>query len=127
MYAIPRNELPLLESTSLTAGYPLQTTPTYGQTFPQPSSHASSLTETYKYWPAATTSFALPIDHQQPSAPAADFTPQLQYRHNQYTPEGALRGIAADDTSLQETWQSYMNNVQFNFSVFVFVFLTLCE
>jgi hypothetical protein len=29
-----------------------------------------------------------------------------------YTPEGALRGIAADDPRLQETWQTYMSNVR---------------
>ncbi|RXW22261.1 hypothetical protein EST38_g3612 [Candolleomyces aberdarensis] len=28
-----------------------------------------------------------------------------------YTPEGALRGIAAEDPRLQETWQTYMSNV----------------
>ena len=36
------------------------------------------------------------------------------YDHLQhYTPDGVLRGIAADDTSLQETWQSYMYKVRF--------------
>jgi hypothetical protein len=38
---------------------------------------------------------------------------EQQYQHQHYTPEGALRGIAADDSSLQETWQSYMNKVGF--------------
>jgi len=31
--------------------------------------------------------------------------------HHHYTPESALRGIAADDRGLQETWQSFMNKV----------------
>ncbi|KAG5652402.1 hypothetical protein H0H81_005096 [Sphagnurus paluster] len=33
------------------------------------------------------------------------------YATHHYTPEGALKGIAADDSSLQETWQSYMYKV----------------
>jgi len=36
---------------------------------------------------------------------------QIPEHHQQYTPERALRGIAADDHSLQETWQSFMNKV----------------
>ena len=36
-----------------------------------------------------------------------------QQQQQRYTPEGALRGIAADDHSLQETWQSYMNKVTY--------------
>ncbi|KAF9269469.1 hypothetical protein L218DRAFT_1072308 [Marasmius fiardii PR-910] len=31
-----------------------------------------------------------------------------QQPYHQYTPEDAMRGIAADDPRLQETWQSYM-------------------
>ena len=71
------------------------------------------------YWSAASNSFAMP--DQQPTgagygdSTAAAAVPRMQipdqHHHRHYTPEGALRGIAADDRSLQETWQSYMNKV----------------
>ena len=48
-----------------------------------------------KYWPTTDQSSAA----------------QSHVGHR-YTPEGALRGIAADDYSLQETWQSYMYKVR---------------
>ncbi|KAF9563813.1 hypothetical protein CPC08DRAFT_705725 [Agrocybe pediades] len=66
---------------------------------------APYIEETYKYWPAASNSFAMP--DQQPSHLYAGGVPM----HHHYTPDGALRGIAAEDHSLQETWQSYMNKV----------------
>ena len=84
------------------------------------------------YWSAASNSFAMP-DQQATttsvistasgagsgsvygSTSTAAAIPRTQIpeyqQHQQYTPEGALRGIAADDRSLQETWQSYMNKV----------------
>ena len=40
---------------------------------------------------------------------AVDGGPQVPYH---YTPDAALRGIAADDPRLQETWQTYMNSVR---------------
>ncbi|KAL0578343.1 hypothetical protein V5O48_003657 [Marasmius crinis-equi] len=36
---------------------------------------------------------------------------EMQQPYQQYTPEGAMRGIAADDPRLQETWQSFMYKV----------------
>ncbi|PPQ97295.1 hypothetical protein CVT26_006688 [Gymnopilus dilepis] len=79
-----------------------------GPYVPQPS-------QSYAYWPAAATAFALPAQQQTTVyAPSGHSNVQLyapQQQYQQYTPEGALRGIAADDRSLQETWQSYMNNV----------------
>lgn len=114
-------------------------TTSYGGSQSQPSvsvpptptaAPTSYIPETYRYWPAASTSFAMP-DQQATGPPVAyasqhgyqqnqqQYKPQgnhhqqhqHQYQHQHYTPEGALRGIAADDRSLQETWQSYMNNV----------------
>ncbi|KAF8153104.1 fungal-specific transcription factor domain-containing protein [Crassisporium funariophilum] len=80
----------------------------YGQTsIPPTPVSASYVPDTYKYWPAASSSFAMP--DQQPHT-YATAPPQMQ-RHQLYTPENALRGIAAEDHSLQETWQSYMNKV----------------
>ena len=95
---------------------------------PTPAAASTSyIPETYRYWPAASTSFAMP--DQQATGPPVAYAPphgyqqqhqpqgyhpqqhEHQYQHQHYTPEGALRGIAADDSSLQETWQSYMNNV----------------
>ncbi|KAK7062843.1 deoxycytidyl transferase [Paramarasmius palmivorus] len=37
---------------------------------------------------------------------------QMQQPYQQYTPEGAMRGYAAEDPRLQETWQSYMNQTE---------------
>ncbi|KAH9474722.1 putative transcriptional regulatory protein C1F7.11c [Psilocybe cubensis] len=64
--------------------------------------------ETYTYWPAASSSFAMP--DQRSTGPGYTVGPAHAH-HQQYTPENALRGIAADDRGLQETWQSYMNKV----------------
>lgn len=91
---------------------------------PTPVSATSSTSSYIPYWPAASNSFAMP--NQQPisrpstsgysdgsisTAPPRMQIPEHHHQHQHYTPEGALRGIAADDRSLQETWQSYMNKV----------------
>uniref|UniRef100_A0A0W0F0V7 Zn(2)-C6 fungal-type domain-containing protein n=1 Tax=Moniliophthora roreri TaxID=221103 RepID=A0A0W0F0V7_MONRR len=47
-------------------------------------------------------------DHQHPQMHQMHMQ---QQPYQQYTPEGAMRGIAADDPRLQETWQSYMYKV----------------
>ena len=120
MYTIPRGEFSVPETMSSTSIY---SSPSYVQSFPVgppgPSGQMSLIDDTYNYWPAAT-SFGMSVEHQQQSSqssvqPMPDFTehpqPRSQYGRHHYTPEGALRGIAADDTSLQETWQSYMNAV----------------
>ena len=96
--------------------------PTPISTTPSPSSYAP-------HWSGGSYTFAMP-DQQASSAASssvsgstgsgsvyawANNVPRIEtpeeYQHQQYTPEGALRGIAADDRSLQETWQSYMNKV----------------
>ena len=85
---------------------------------PTPISTTSSSSSYIPYWSAASNSFTMP-DQQATSASTAGYgsstaiprTQTSDYQHQQYTPEGALRGIAADDRSLQETWQSYMNKV----------------
>ncbi|KAF8233042.1 hypothetical protein L208DRAFT_1268931 [Tricholoma matsutake] len=56
-----------------------------------------------EYWAAAPTDYS-----NTGQVPA---TPQSQVYQHHYTPDAALKGIAADDRSLQETWQSYMYNV----------------
>jgi hypothetical protein len=91
-----------------------------------PISATSSPSTYVPHWSASSYSFSMP-DQQATSASTAGSagypwattiprkqTPEYQ-QHQQYTPEGALRGIAADDHSLQETWQSYMNKVPPNF------------
>ncbi|KAJ3500770.1 hypothetical protein NLJ89_g9642 [Agrocybe chaxingu] len=111
MYAVPPDYAPQTsqESSSSyeTVAPPGTMVPSaaYGQPSGQPTS-SSYVPDTYKYWPAASASFAMP-DQQASSSYAAPAPQYLQH----YTPEGALRGIAADDRSLQETWQSYMNKV----------------
>ncbi|PPQ92184.1 hypothetical protein CVT25_008958 [Psilocybe cyanescens] len=74
------------------------------------SSPGSYIPETYTYWPAASSSFAMP-DQRTTAAAYAVGPAHGHHPHEQYTPENALRGIAADDRGLQETWQSYMNKV----------------
>lgn len=105
------------DSMDTTIGY-IQTTTSYGQSHTSSSAMPAphSLPDAYKYWPAASTSFAIP--HEPPGAASigefamqTPLQPQPRYQHQQYTPEGALKGIAADDRSLQETWQSYMSKV----------------
>ena len=61
------------------------------------------------YWAAAPTGHCL-NPGQIPLA-RQDQNQQAVYQQHHYTPEAALKGIAADDRSLQETWQSYMYNV----------------
>jgi len=56
------------------------------------------------YYPGTTVIQYANVEDPQPGS--LDYATQ-QY----YTPEDAMRGIAADDNSLQETWQSYMNQV----------------
>ncbi|KAG6889396.1 hypothetical protein C0992_005480, partial [Termitomyces sp. T32_za158] len=62
-----------------------------------------------------TYQYATPHDTPYPSVDSVTqlhgLYGHLQQQNQQYTPDGVLRGIAADDTSLQETWQSYMYKV----------------
>ncbi|KAG6857508.1 hypothetical protein H0H87_002133 [Tephrocybe sp. NHM501043] len=61
--------------------------------------------EAYQYWTQHNPAYMSMNQVVQNPPPA-----QLP-QHQHYTPDGALRGIAADDRSLQETWQSYMYKV----------------
>ena len=104
------------DSMDTTTNYVQPTATSYGQFHPSsasavPVSHF--VPDAYKYWPAASTSFAIPLEQAGAIGGFAptSLQPQLRYQHQQYTPDSALRGIAADDRSLQETWQSYMNKV----------------
>lgn len=115
-HAIPRYEFSAPDTVTMKS----DAVYSFGQSSPVgppgPSGQMSLIADTYNYWPAARTSFGMPVEHQSLSdiRPMPDFTPLLPVqpcdRHH-YTPEGALRGIAADDMSLQETWQSYMSKV----------------
>lgn len=80
----------------------------HGQGYAPGAPYSQQTQEDYKYWPAASSSFAMP--DQQPISAA--YTSGAHLAHQHYTPEGALRGIAADDSSLQETWQLYMGKVR---------------
>ncbi|PFH53475.1 hypothetical protein AMATHDRAFT_73300 [Amanita thiersii Skay4041] len=57
----------------------------------------------YQYWPNNAENVIVPGPSRH--------TPLNQGHFRAYTPEAVLRGIAADDNSLQETWQSYMFKV----------------
>ncbi|KAG6860918.1 hypothetical protein C0995_006042 [Termitomyces sp. Mi166 len=63
--------------------------------------------ETYQYW----TPRDAPYSSIDQVTQAHGVYGHLQQQNQHYTPDGVLRGIAADDTSLQETWQSYMYKV----------------
>ncbi|KAG6848992.1 hypothetical protein H0H93_012161 [Arthromyces matolae] len=73
---------------------------------PQPH---SAHQQTYHYWtqPENTYSSIGQVAHGQ----SGYGYQQQQHQAQHYTPDGALKGIAAEDTSLQETWQTYMNKV----------------
>ncbi|KAE9406550.1 hypothetical protein BT96DRAFT_875520 [Gymnopus androsaceus JB14] len=50
--------------------------------------------------------------HQQQHYNGHSHAPVPVPIHQQYTPEAAMQGIAAEDPRLQETWQSYMSKVR---------------
>ena len=64
---------------------------------PQPAVYTEHHYQQTKYWSATGQNLVAQGHAEQP---------------HHYTPENALRGIAADDYSLQETWQSYMYKVK---------------
>lgn len=120
MYAVPP-EYSSPDSIQTSVSYVPPSTSTYLP--PTPISATSSSSSYIPHWSTGSYSFAMP-DQQATSASTVSgagsvhawaTTPRIQtpeyQQHQQYTPEGALRGIAADDRSLQETWQSYMNKV----------------
>jgi hypothetical protein len=99
-----------------TSGYVQPTASPYGQFHPSSASTvpvSRFVPDAYKYWPAASTSSAIRLDQSGAIGGFAPtpLQPQPRYQLQQYAPDSALRGIAADDKSLQETWQSYMNKV----------------
>ncbi|KAF9011964.1 fungal-specific transcription factor domain-containing protein [Cyathus striatus] len=74
--------------------------------------------EQYQYWSQTNNGYI--VQEQQAPYPPSQQQPYPAAHHAhvyqpnmpaQYTPEAAMRGIAADDRSLQETWQSYMYKV----------------
>jgi hypothetical protein len=134
MYTVPpeyssgQDSIPT-DGVSYVAQPPATTSTTYLP--PTPISTSSSPSSYVPHWPAGSYTFAMPDQQSTSASPTVSgsgsavsgsgsvyawaSTPHVQtpdYQHQQYTPEGALRGIAADDHSLQETWQSYMNKVR---------------
>ena len=122
MYAIPPE---YSSPDSMQTGVSYVPPPTSTYLPPTPISASSSPSSYIPQWTSSSYSFAMP--DQQATSPSGGVstagpgsvypwattrkqTPEFQ-QHQQYTPEGALRGIAADDRSLQETWQSYMSKV----------------
>ena len=118
MYAVPPE---YSSSDSIQTGICYVPPPTSTYLPPTPISATSSPSSYVPHWSASSYSFAMP-DQQATSAStvtgagsvyAWDTIPSKRTpEYQQYTPEGALRGIAADDRSLQETWQTYMNKVR---------------
>ncbi|KAG6829977.1 hypothetical protein H0H92_002782 [Tricholoma furcatifolium] len=74
------------------------------QQYTSPQYHQQQRQETYQSWAPPDAAAYGSID--QATQPHGYATP-----YQQYTPDGAMRGMAADDTSLQETWQTYMYKV----------------
>ncbi|KAG7442877.1 uncharacterized protein BT62DRAFT_904567 [Guyanagaster necrorhizus] len=75
------------------------------QQYPSPETATTSAVQQQQYW--TDQAMDTTADYAQPHSHYG----MHQYRPQHYTPEGAMRGIAADDQSLQQTWQSYMYNV----------------
>jgi hypothetical protein len=76
----------------------------------------------HQYWTAAPTTVYNPNgggapQQGYPSMHQAQQHPQQQQQQHQsfYSPDASLRGIAAEDPRLQETWRSYMSNVSLSF------------
>ena len=140
MYAVPPEYSSNLDSIQ-TGGIsyvpsPPSTTSTSTSYLPLTPISASSSPSSYvPQWTAGSYTFAVPDQQQQQATSAGggsgggsaayawasthriETTPEYQ-QHQQYTPDGALRGIAADDRSLQETWQSYMNKVRTHYTMY---------
>ncbi|KAJ3746408.1 hypothetical protein DFH05DRAFT_1394703 [Lentinula detonsa] len=82
------------------------------------------------YWPnehhSAMVEGVAYNDHQHPARPTLQqpqrynhghhghVPPPIPPTHQQYTPEAAMQGMAAEDPRLQETWTSYMYKVSFS-------------
>ena len=126
MYTVPP-EYPSSPDSIQTGGVSYVPPPSTSSTYlpPTPISASSSPSSYVPQWSAGSYTFAMPDQQATPAASSSASgsgsgyawanTPRIhtpEYQHQQYTPEGALRGIAADDRSLQETWQSYMNKVR---------------
>ncbi|KAK0220929.1 hypothetical protein EDD85DRAFT_983666 [Armillaria nabsnona] len=75
------------------------------QQYPSPET-ATTSTAQQQYWSDQAMDTSADYTQQHPHYGMHQYHPQQPY-----TPEGAMRGIAADDQSLQQTWQSYMYNV----------------
>ncbi|KAK0484663.1 hypothetical protein IW261DRAFT_1331075 [Armillaria novae-zelandiae] len=94
------------------------------QQYPSPETTASTSAAQHQYWTDQAMDTTADYTQQQP---ASHYGMHQQHHPQQhYTPEGAMRGIAADDQSLQQTWQSYMYNVSrktFVFSGWLFIYL----
>ncbi|KAL0946244.1 hypothetical protein HGRIS_012501 [Hohenbuehelia grisea] len=82
--------------TATTAMYNVSQVQVQAQAAPSPAG----------YYPTTSMAHYATFGHQAESQAPQQYAP-LQY----YTPDNAMRGLAAEDNSLQETWQSYMNQV----------------
>ncbi|KAK0205424.1 fungal-specific transcription factor domain-containing protein [Desarmillaria ectypa] len=86
----------------------------------EPESVSPSTSYSQQQYPSPETATTTTAQQQYWTDQAMDTTADYSQQHSHYgmhqyqqhyTPEGAMRGIAADDQSLQQTWQSYMYNV----------------
>ncbi|KIK07112.1 hypothetical protein K443DRAFT_2598 [Laccaria amethystina LaAM-08-1] len=115
MYAVPPGEFAHHQpSPESSCASPAQYTPPATSTYDSRSRASQSQAapyrrESYQYWPGAPNGYA--IEEQQPHGVGPSQQQPVYQPHQHYTPGGVLRGIAAEDSSLQETWQSYMHKV----------------
>ncbi|KAK0469060.1 uncharacterized protein EV420DRAFT_1492278 [Desarmillaria tabescens] len=78
------------------------------QQYPSPET-ATTSTAQQQYW--TDQAMDTTADYNQQQQQHSHYGMYQYHPQQYYTPEGAMRGIAADDQSLQQTWQSYMHNV----------------
>jgi len=72
----------------------------------QRAAGAVAYSEHFQYWPTAPGAF-MTLEQQGHPSPQYNSAQGYQPYNQPYTPTGALRGIAAEDSSLQETWQNF--------------------
>ncbi|KAJ3882231.1 fungal-specific transcription factor domain-containing protein [Lentinula edodes] len=66
------------------------------------------------YWPNGqhqTLAEGVAYNHHHAPRRGPQQPQQYNHTHQQYTPEAAMQGMAAEDPRLQETWRSYMYKV----------------
>lgn len=114
MYVIPSGGYPPDNSPTTSASEYVSSPVAYAgpsSTYYDPNQRAAGAVSYSEYWPAATGAF-MTLEQQGHPSLQYNSVPGYQPYNQPYTPTGALRGIAAEDSSLQETWQNFQYQSQ---------------